>query len=224
MSQGKPEIWLVSTVGPQMQLFHDCLVERLAWPVTVVSPEEPVERDIRESTLVLLDVNHVGKLGMQHWHEAALDDPLLTIAAFNVTDDEHAAALLASLHLEGIFYRRDSLNQLLKGIDALQNGEWWLSRSLMARLIGFYRAQQTSAHASLAGLTHREAEVLDLLGLGASNARIARELEISDHTVKTHLYNLFRKLNVCNRFQAIDRMRRHCPAPVSLPLREVENG
>jgi LuxR family maltose regulon positive regulatory protein len=56
-------------------------------------------------------------------------------------------------------------------------------------------------------LTSREREVLQLIGAGLSNPEIARELIIAVTTVKTHVQNIYGKLNVSNRFQAIERAR-----------------
>jgi LuxR family transcriptional regulator of csgAB operon len=53
-----------------------------------------------------------------------------------------------------------------------------------------------------AALTRREVEILALLGIGSSNDEIAEKLYISSNTVKTHLYRVFRKIKVPNRFQA----------------------
>ncbi len=64
-----------------------------------------------------------------------------------------------------------------------------------------------AAIASL-GLTARECEVLELLAAGQSNKEIARSLDISPNTVKTHVARLFEKLDVQRRTQAIDKARR----------------
>ncbi|MDA6166354.1 LuxR C-terminal-related transcriptional regulator, partial [Escherichia coli] len=67
-------------------------------------------------------------------------------------------------------------------------------------------------HPESALLTHREKEILNKLRIGASNNEIARSLFISENTVKTHLYNLFKKIAVKNRTQAVswanDNLRR----------------
>ncbi len=62
---------------------------------------------------------------------------------------------------------------------------------------------QSPAHQLDAGLTQREAEVLDHLARGCTNKEIAKELGLAPDTVKTHLSNIYRKLNVNRRTQAI---------------------
>jgi DNA-binding CsgD family transcriptional regulator len=51
-------------------------------------------------------------------------------------------------------------------------------------------------------LTPREIEIVSMIATGAANAYIAKKLCISPHTVKTHLYNIFKKIKVPNRLQA----------------------
>jgi len=58
------------------------------------------------------------------------------------------------------------------------------------------------AEEDVSGLTRREREILDLIANGYSNQQIADELFISPHTVKTHLHNIFKKINVKRRLQA----------------------
>jgi LuxR family transcriptional regulator of csgAB operon len=57
-------------------------------------------------------------------------------------------------------------------------------------------------HAAASHLTLREREILILMASGCSNKEIAKKLCISGHTVKTHIYNFYKKLNVDCRFQA----------------------
>ena len=53
-------------------------------------------------------------------------------------------------------------------------------------------------------LTRREKQILSLTATGATNTEIANNLNVSMHTVKTHIYNLFKKIDVSNRIQAVN--------------------
>lgn len=66
-----------------------------------------------------------------------------------------------------------------------------------------YAAVHTSSDSDNVPLTERECEILNELRHGATNMDIARALFISENTVRTHLYNVFRKLSVKNRTQAV---------------------
>jgi ATP/maltotriose-dependent transcriptional regulator MalT len=109
-----------------------------------------------------------------------------------------------ALGVRAFFYQGDSIDQLMKGIRAIFQGELWLSRKIMTRYI-----LHNDAHPFLRKengarlLTSREKEVLSMIAQGASNEMISDQLCISRHTVKTHLYNIFRKIRVPNRLQAV---------------------
>jgi LuxR family transcriptional regulator of csgAB operon len=104
--------------------------------------------------------------------------------------------------VQGFFYREDELSLFLKGIKTLFSGEIWLSRDILVNLVLNSNITKMPSGQEKAGLTAREMEILALVSMGAKNFEIAEKLYISPHTVKTHLYNLFKKINVDNRFQA----------------------
>lgn len=107
--------------------------------------------------------------------------------------------------VRGFFYEDDSLEQMIKGISLVFAGELWVSRKIMTECILSDRTRnekRNSRESVAAQLTQREAEILSLLAVGYSNESIGEKLFISPHTVKTHLYNIFKKINVPNRLQA----------------------
>ena len=104
--------------------------------------------------------------------------------------------------VRGFFYQDDSLPQFLKGVRAILNGQLWLSRELVTRCILDNRGRDNSSEMNSLILTQRESEVLAQLAVGVTNGEISEQLCISPHTVKTHLYNIYKKLNVPNRLQA----------------------
>lgn len=103
--------------------------------------------------------------------------------------------------------RRDIDPQLLKRVVvAIEHGELWIRRSITPRLLDELSARireatngvQTASD-QLAVLTGREREIVKLIGSGESNKQIARELCITERTVKAHLTGIFRKLGVADR-------------------------
>lgn len=149
------------------------------------------------------------------------------LALFNVRDHELVEEAVG-LGVRGFFYENDCLEHFERGIRALLEGHLWLSREMMTQY--FMRnhreraeraeraerregrdgrwARRQRGFEDAAGVggaalpTRREAEILKSLANGDSNDALADRLCISPHTVKTHLYNIFRKINVTNRFQA----------------------
>jgi DNA-binding NarL/FixJ family response regulator len=104
--------------------------------------------------------------------------------------------------VKGFFYQDDPLQLLLKGVQALFRGEIWLSREVLAECVVNSARRRVPAIQNEAGLSSRELEILALISTGTGNGDIAEKLFISPHTVKTHLYHIFKKINVPNRLQA----------------------
>jgi DNA-binding NarL/FixJ family response regulator len=96
--------------------------------------------------------------------------------------------------------------QLVDGIRSVGNGDALLAPSITRRLIEeFVRSgpAQTERPAGLDELTARELEVLQLIARGLSNAEIAKELFVSETTVKTHVAHVLMKLSLRDRVQAV---------------------
>jgi DNA-binding NarL/FixJ family response regulator/class 3 adenylate cyclase len=97
--------------------------------------------------------------------------------------------------------------QLVEGIRSVASGDALLAPSVTRRVIEeFVRRPLASARtlpAKLEGLTARELEVLKLLARGLSNAEIAKELFVSETTVKTHVAHVLMKLDLRDRVQAV---------------------
>ncbi len=143
------------------------------------------------------------------------------LALFNTDRSQNIQTLLKYRNIRGIFYTDDSLELLDKGIRALCNGEYWLSRKMMTSMLEYMQVQQDGLKNTqwdyiqkemLAGdedLTKREKEILQLVSTGATNTELAIKLFLSENTVKTHLSNLYRKLGIRNRTQATAWVKRH---------------
>ncbi|EGR1575064.1 LuxR C-terminal-related transcriptional regulator [Vibrio parahaemolyticus] len=122
-------------------------------------------------------------------------------------------SLLTWSNLKGLFYFEDDFDKVMMGLKGILNGENWLSRDILNQLIGYLLSLNNTVGELETKLemelTRREMQVLTALCQGGSNLDIADSLFVSEHTVKSHLYSIFRKLEVKNRMQAITWAKRN---------------
>lgn len=146
--------------------------------------------------LVLLDLNLPGAVGLSCLHalkEIAATTPIVVVSAVGdpkVMQDTIMAGASA-------FIPKSAPSQvLINALKVIIAGGTYMPTGVVAAL-------RNSELGPMRGeLTLRQRRVLELLATGLSNKRIARELEISEITVKAHVSAIFRKLGVTNRMQA----------------------
>jgi LuxR family transcriptional regulator, positive regulator of biofilm formation len=124
------------------------------------------------------------------------------LALFNMAAGQPFGNDLVKKGVRGIFYNDDPLPNLAKGAPAILNGELWFSRKDLMKVILDSNPDGQMAMEIKALLTAREREILILVASGINNSQIADNLSISRNTVKTHLYNIYNKIQVPNRLQA----------------------
>ena len=159
-------------------------------------------------TLLLLDCRQGEPAGVREEYGLAQNGPAMDsrLCCFNVIRGSGHAAEIEALRqgIHGVFYDSDPVEMLTKGVLAVLNGEFWYSREVLGRFVMGGPPQQSRPARSplLSGMTLREAQILELIAAGLRNDEIAERLHISHHTVKTHAFNIYRKINVLNRIQA----------------------
>lgn len=104
--------------------------------------------------------------------------------------------------VRGFFYEEDPLDRFTKGIHTIFNGELWVSRKIMTECILKVNDRHSLLERDKMKLTHRENQILNMVATGATNEEVADRLFVSRHTVKTHLYRVYKKINVPSRLQA----------------------
>jgi DNA-binding NarL/FixJ family response regulator len=131
-------------------------------------------------------------------------DARLLLVARSFSLDQ--AVLVLEHGARGLLAAGDVYAQGLRAIRAVHGGEIWGSRALLSRIVHSSIRHTALVHAhekSSLSLTERESEVIKLLRSGSSNKEIASHLRISDKTVKTHLQNIFGKLQIHRRQQVL---------------------
>jgi len=124
------------------------------------------------------------------------------IVLFNVPPDLELKKKFVLKGIHGFFYERDPLDIFVRGVRAILDGKLWLSREMMTKCIFEANGKDKLSKSSSQDLTQRQIQILAMVAVGASNDEISDKLCISPHTVKAHLYRIFRKINVPNRVQA----------------------
>ena len=123
-------------------------------------------------------------------------------AVFNLIIGLRIEEELVIRGIRGIFYVNDQTNHVARGVRALLGGEMWISREIMSRFIPETREARRLSATETSVLSERKIEILNLVARGAINTEIGEELYISRHTVKSHLYSIYKKIKVTNRLEA----------------------
>ncbi|RFU36709.1 DNA-binding response regulator [Actinomadura logoneensis] len=133
-------------------------------------------------------------------------------------DDESVFAALRA-GARGYLTKDAGADEIARAVEAVRGGHAQLDPAVQRRLVEAVTAAEPRSKPRGTGLpdnlTRREAEVLGLIARGRSNAEIARELFISEATVKTHINNLFAKANLRDRAQAVTYAFRNGLAPTN---------
>jgi LuxR family transcriptional regulator of csgAB operon len=121
---------------------------------------------------------------------------------FNLASDCGMERHILDQGVRGILYSHQTIDLYPVAIEKVLNGELWFPRIVLKEKLLAGSTPTTLPEITDTTLTMREKQVLNLLATGISNLEIANKLFLSTHTVKTHVYNIYRKIKVSNRLQA----------------------
>ena len=138
-----------------------------------------------------------GVEAMRELRERVPETRVIILTSY-IDDDRLLPAIRAGA--AGYLLKNAEPQELARAIRAADAGEALIDPSVAARLVE--RLAEDDGRDDYESLTAREREVLELIGRGFSNKRIALELDIAEKTVKTHVSNLLGKLGVADRTQA----------------------
>jgi two-component system nitrate/nitrite response regulator NarL len=154
--------------------------------------------------VVLLDLNMPGMSGLETLQLLLQDCP--DVAVMMLTVSEEAEDLTAALQAgaKGYLIKNIEADFLVRAIKRAANGESVLAESMTSKLVAQLQGGSAKAvePSELDKLTPREKEILACLARGDSNKIIARTLDVAESTVKIHVQNILKKLNLSSRVQA----------------------
>lgn len=156
--------------------------------------------------LLLLDAHMPGHDVIQDVNTLLKQLPSLKILVLSAYDRREYVLGLLKAGALGYVLKDDSSHMLLSAIRAVARGGEWVSPQVANVLLESVRHQDQAPGTNL---TPRELEVLQALTSGAANSKIAEQLFITEQTVKNHVSNIFKKLGVETRVEAVLYALRH---------------
>jgi two-component system, NarL family, response regulator LiaR len=153
--------------------------------------------------LVVIDLTMPGMDSVTAIRALKNVSPCSQIAVLASTDDDELAFSAIEAGAQSFLLKSMSGDALLEALGRLGKGESVIHSSIAHRLLRTVRSVRKPVSNPFARLTERELDVLRVLADGASNVRIARKLNISENTVKSHLGHVLAKLFLADRTEAV---------------------
>jgi DNA-binding NarL/FixJ family response regulator len=171
--------------------------------------EEAVARTAElRPDIVLMDIRMPGVNGIEATRRILEGNPRVGVVVLTMFEDDDSVFAAMRAGARGYVLKSADGDEVLRVIRAVASGEAHFGPEIARRLMGFFSAPKPAAPSeAFPELTVRESEVLDLIAQGRSNTEIARRLFLSPKTVRNHISNIFTKLQVADRAQAIVRAR-----------------
>jgi DNA-binding NarL/FixJ family response regulator len=181
--------------------------------LVVVGEADTGEQAVRRTAdlgpdVVLMDVNMPGVGGIEATRRIVDAAPHVAVLVLTMHDDDETVFAAVRAGARGYLVKGARRTELLRAVRAVVAGEAIFGPGVARRLMAYFaRAAPRPDPDAFPELTDREREILELIAAGHSNAEITASLVLSPKTVRNHVSNIFSKLQVRDRAEAIVRAR-----------------
>ena len=194
--------FLARTLEEKVELFDDLNLkfraengERM---VELIPDHQPID-------VILMDIQMPVMDGIEATEKIKQLFPQIKIIMVTVFDDEENIFKAIQAGADGYLLKDESAKKMHEGIHEIMNGGAPMSASIALKALRLLRnpIEQTTEEKKEYSLTNREVEILEQLSKGLNYAEIATNLFISQGTVRKHVENTYRKLQVHNKMEAV---------------------
>ena len=158
--------------------------------------------------VILMDIKMPGINGIEATREIAHAHPNIGILMITMLEDDESVFTAMRAGARGYMLKGANQAEILRAIRAVANGEAIFGPGIARRLLNFFSTSRPAPPPrAFPELSDRETEILALIAQGRSNQEIAGQLDLTLKTIRNHVSNIFSKLQVADRAQAVIRAR-----------------
>ena len=157
--------------------------------------------------VVVMDLQMPERNGIEATREIVAQSPHISVVVLTMFEDDDSVFAALRAGARGYLLKGAGHEEIVRAIRAVSSGEAIFGPAIATRMMAYFAGRPDGPAQAFPELTSREREVLELIAQGHSNAQIAERLVVSQKTVRNHVSNVFTKLCVLDRAQAIVKAR-----------------
>ena len=170
--------------------------------------EAVTQAEALQPDVILMDLNMPGLNGIEATRQILATSPHIGILVLTMFEDDDSVWAAMQVGARGYLLKGAHKAEIVRAIRSVASGEAIFGPAIARRLTQFFAQPRSgTANAPFPELTEREREVLALIAQHRTNREIADRLVLSPKTVSNHISNIFSKLQIADRAEAIERAR-----------------